>query len=139
MGGTLLTMAGGAIIGTAGQPADVALGALLIAVGQFLVLQGLITWSVSRGTQPLADELAGIRGLLAETAKRAAGATTDAAPMAASPAQTPPLIAPAPTPPAGWATQADRQHCENPVCSARGLRTSAYLCPACGARTTTVP
>lgn len=124
--GTLLSVIGASIIGSAGQASDVAFGAAMLGGGQFLVLKGLITWSVSRGTQPLANDLSGLRGLLTDMAKRSLQ------PAEGQPA-TPTTLQPThtPLPPVDWATEADRRECQNPSCSARTLRVSAYRCPAC--------
>lgn len=125
--GTVLTIIGAAVIGSAAQDADVALGGLLIGVGQFLVLRGLITWSVSRGTEPLAEHLRMTHALMLDLVRQGAAGSPSPSPTTPQGGIEPPPSTVLPD----WTSEADRRECTNNKCTAGGIRISAYRCPAC--------
>jgi hypothetical protein len=68
--GIVVAVAGGLIIESGAASEDFALGIVLVAIGQFLFLQGLITWCVARGSEPLLAQLVLIRELSHESLSR---------------------------------------------------------------------
>lgn len=92
-------------------------GSLLLALGQFLVLRSLITWAVSKGTQPLVLELqltrAHLSGVgLPERVQTSADATLRTVLAELGP-----------------------RRCMNARCAEPGLLSHEPACPACGRAT----